>query len=177
MISLARKNLLHEKFRFLISIGGVAFSVMLILIILALYRGWNEKLGRYVEGVDADVWVLQNGASDMFHSTSLFSLTLLDQMKKIEGVERVDPLIGRRLPVEKEVAETMIIMMGYNTETGSGGPFEINEGTTPEKGEVVLDETTAKKLRVRVGEKLEIVEKEFMVAGISRGGNVVTFQY
>lgn len=88
MISLARKNLLREKLRFLISVGGVAFSVMLILVLLGLYRGWNEKLGRYIEGVDADVWVLQKGASDMFHSTSIVQDSLLQELVNLTSTRR-----------------------------------------------------------------------------------------
>jgi putative ABC transport system permease protein len=177
MISLARKNLLHEKFRFMISVGGVAFSVLLIIIILALYRGWNQKLGRYVENVDADVWVLQKGAMDMFHSTSLFPIALLDQLKEIEGVESVNPLIGRRIPIEKGDREAMTIMMGYDTVTGAGGPQEIVKGGLPKKGEVVIDEASAKKLGLDVGDEFEIVDQTWNISGLSRGGNVVTFQY
>ncbi len=177
MISLARKNLLHEKLRFLISVGGVAFAVLLILIILALYRGWNEKLGRYVEGVNADVWVLQKGAADMFHSTSLFSASLLDQLRNIADVKSVDPLIGRRIPVENGDREAMLIVMGYDTETGKGGPLEIIKGTTPTKKEIIIDEATAKNLNVDIGDTLTIVDADFDISGISRGGNVVTFQY
>lgn len=177
MISVARKNLLHEKGRFFISVGGVAFSVMLILIILALYRGWNEKLGRYVEGVNADVWVLQQGAADMFHSTSIFSASFLDQLKDIDGVRAVNALIGRRVPVKNSNREAMLIVMGYDTTTGAGGPLEMLKGATPKKGEVVLDEATTKKLALDIGDSLDIVGDTFTISGISRGGNVVTFQY
>lgn len=168
---------MHEKLRFLISVGGVAFSVMLILIILALYRGWNEKLGRYVEGVDADAWVLQQGAADMFHSTSIFPETLLGELRSIEGVERIDPMIGRRMPIEGYEKEAMTIIMGYDTTTGAGGPMELARGEYPEKGEIVIDEGLADKIGRGIGDTLEIVEKEFVISGISRGGNVVTFQY
>ena len=150
---------------------------MLILMILALYRGWNEKLGRYVEDVDADVWVLQAGAADMFHSTSIFPLALVDELKTIDGVERADPLIGRRVPVENTGHEAMTIIMGYNTETGAGGPMEIVKGQTPKKGEIIIDEGLAKKIERGIGDTMTIVDREFNVSGISRGGNVVTFQY
>ncbi|MBI3120381.1 MAG: FtsX-like permease family protein [Candidatus Kerfeldbacteria bacterium] len=176
-ISIARKNLLNEKLRLLISVGGVAFSVMLILIILALYRGWNEKLGRYVEEVDADVWVLQNGASDMFHSTSIFPVTLLDQLQTIDGIERVDALIGRRLPVKNGDIEAMMILLGYDPETGVGGPLEIVNGSTPTSGEIIIDEVLAGKFGLNVGDPIEIMDRTLTISGISRGGNVVTFQY
>lgn len=70
-ISIARKNLFHEKTRFMISVGGIAFAVMLTLILLGLYRGWNEKTSEYVSMSKADIWVVQNGVKDMSHSISL----------------------------------------------------------------------------------------------------------
>src|SRR3990170_6431262 len=48
MLLVARKNLLTERTRLAISVGGVALSVFLIGILLSLYRGWNEKVGEYV---------------------------------------------------------------------------------------------------------------------------------
>lgn len=35
MVSIAFKNLFHEKTRFIISVGGVAFAILLILILKA----------------------------------------------------------------------------------------------------------------------------------------------
>ena len=73
MISLARKNLYAEKTRLLISVGGVAFSVLLILVLLSLYQGWQTLIASYVNGVKADVWVMQEGTVDMFQMTKLVS--------------------------------------------------------------------------------------------------------
>lgn len=39
MVSIARKNLFHEKGRLVISVGGVAFSTMLIMILIGVYYG------------------------------------------------------------------------------------------------------------------------------------------
>ena len=41
MVPLARRNLLAEKGRFAMSAIGVAFAVLLILIVVSLYRGWS----------------------------------------------------------------------------------------------------------------------------------------
>ena len=70
MVSIARRNLLQERTRLLISVGGVAFSVMLILILAGLYGGWKVRVTAYIDRVQADLWVAQDGASDMFHSGS-----------------------------------------------------------------------------------------------------------
>jgi hypothetical protein len=48
MVPVARKNLFAEKGRFAMSVGGVAFAVLLILIVVSLYRGWSSTGSIYV---------------------------------------------------------------------------------------------------------------------------------
>src|SRR4030042_764620 len=71
MLLVARKNLLTERTRLAISVGGVALSVFLIGILLSLYRGWDEKVGEYVEAVPADLWVASDGATDFIYAASV----------------------------------------------------------------------------------------------------------
>jgi len=56
-VSIARENLFAEPFRFAISVGGVAFSVVLILLLLGLYTGWLNKITAFIDSVDTDLWV------------------------------------------------------------------------------------------------------------------------
>jgi hypothetical protein len=39
MVDLARKNLLHDKLRFLITVSGVAFAVTLVFVQVGLFLG------------------------------------------------------------------------------------------------------------------------------------------
>ena len=43
MVSLARKNLLHDRMRFLITVSGVAFAVTLVLVQVGLFMGLLDK--------------------------------------------------------------------------------------------------------------------------------------
>lgn len=177
-ISIARKNLFQEKTRLLISVGGVAFSVMLILILLGLYRGWNEKLTRYVEEVNADVWVLQKGAADMFHSTSLFPNTTAEQIREIRGVEEVSLMVGRQISFMLNNQDAHLIVMGYDTTTGVGGPTEIIEGNNiPRSGEIIIDEVFMNAKDLNLGDTINIHDNQYNIVGISTGGNLVSFQY
>ena len=63
MLLVARKNLFSEHTRLLISVGGVALSVFLISLLLSLYRGWDEKVGGFVENTNVDIWVGSIGTS------------------------------------------------------------------------------------------------------------------
>ena len=57
MLLVARKNLFSERIRLGISVGGVALSVFLIICLLSLYRGWNDRVGGFVDEVDVDIWI------------------------------------------------------------------------------------------------------------------------
>lgn len=178
MISVARKNLLHEKGRFFISTGGVAFSVMLILILLGLYRGWDEKLTEYVTTVDADLWVVQRGAADMFHSPSIITDVNTERIRTNEDVEDVAKLYGVRVGFDLNGEEAHLMIMGYDTARGVGGPKKVIEGkSVPNDGEIIIDEVFAFKQNLNLNDKLTILDKTFRIAGISTGGNLVSFQY
>ena len=71
MLFIARKNLFSERTRLAISVGGIALSVFLIGILLSLFRGWNQKVGEYVEVVPADLWVAAEGATDFIQAASV----------------------------------------------------------------------------------------------------------
>ena len=43
MVSLARKNLLHDRLRFVITVSGVAFAVTLVLVQVGLFMGLLDK--------------------------------------------------------------------------------------------------------------------------------------
>ena len=97
MFFLARKNLLADRTRLALSIGGVAFSVLLILIVGGLYRGWQTKLTMYLDSLQADLWVGQAGSADTSHSMSFLPATLKADIQQVPGVSGVDAFIAARL--------------------------------------------------------------------------------
>ena len=57
MVSLARKNLLHDRLRFAITVAGVAFAVTLVLVQVGLFMGLLAKATVTIEHASADIWV------------------------------------------------------------------------------------------------------------------------
>lgn len=178
MVPLARKNLFTEKIRFAISVGGVAFSVLLILVISGLYRGWNEMISFYIESIPTDLWVVQKGTSDMFHGASILPENLRDEIKKIEGVREVDKLLGRQVAFDLGGKEVVIFLFGFDVEKKLGGPLRMVEGKAePGEKEIIIDRVFAKNNNLVVGDQLDIAGFPFKVVGISEGGNVVVSQF
>lgn len=177
-ISLAQKNLFHEPARLVISISGVTFAVFLILVLLALYRGWSETLSEYIYNVDADIWVMQEGAIDMSHSISLLPNATRDQLQGIEGVASVEGLVGNRVMLDLDSGELTTRVMGFNTDSNIGGPADIVAGeSVPDAGEIIIDQIVRKNHDIDIGETMTIKDTDFTVVGIASGGPLFQQSY
>ena len=97
MVPVARRNLFAEKGRFAMSVGGVAFAVLLILIVVSLYRGWSATGSIYTK-LPGEVWIAQAGTSDPFHSTSLLPAGRAAELRRVPGVVAVSRSIRGTSP-------------------------------------------------------------------------------
>jgi len=181
MLLVSRKNLFSERIRLAISVGGVALSVFLIGILLSLYRGWDEKVGDYVERVPADLWVASEGATDFINAASALPESAGTLLGLLPEVETVSPLIVRPLALTKEGDDPdndfEIQMVGYDPAIGLGGPLAIVEGKSPPgPGEVVVDIQTSKRYGVDIGDRLVRGAESLTVVGKSSGGDFVFAQ-
>lgn len=177
-ISLARKNIFHEPIRLLISVGGVTFAIFLILVLMALYRGWSETLSQYIYNVDADIWVMQEGAIDMSHSISLMPNATRDQLLAVEGVTSAEGLVGNRVMLDLATGELTSRVMGFNTTTNIGGPADMIEGkAVPESGEIIIDQIVRKNHGLDIGDTMTIKETDFTIIGIASGGPLFQQSY
>ena len=178
MINIALKNLFQEKTRLIISVGGVAFSVLLILILQGLYQGWSQRMGDYIRNLPADLWVGQEGSRDMFHSVSILSLNDQEKIRQIEGVADVTSFSGRQMKLYINGKEAPTFVVGYDTSASFGGPVRVVEGkSAPEDGEIIVDRVFSKNKKIKIGGTLPIASENFKVVGISEGGNLVLYQY
>lgn len=179
MTGIAWRNLVREKTRLVISVGGVAFAVMLILLLQGLYTGVNEEAARYLRSVEADVWVGQAGTRGGFgHSVSVLPRELAEQVALIDGAGEVAPLLGRPVVVTGEGREADVLLMGFDPGTGIGGPPNVVDGdATPGPGEVILDHVFASEEGFAIGDVLEVSGQQLRVSGIGSGGNSLITQY
>jgi putative ABC transport system permease protein len=195
MLLVARKNLFAERTRLAISVGGVALSVLLITLLLALYRGWDEKVGGFVEDSTVDVWIASEGAKDFLAAASLLPIDdpgqqgqqVRDALDNDEGIERWSPLIVRQMEGvkveiteeggEKVGKEMNLQFIGYDLESGLGGPLKIVDGEgNPGADQVVVDEALRKRYGVDVGDTVKAGGKNWEVIGVSSGGDFVATQ-
>jgi putative ABC transport system permease protein len=193
MLLVARKNLFSERTRLLISVGGVALSVFLISLLLSLYRGWDEKVGGFVEKSNVDLWLGSEGAEDFLTAASLLPTEgkEADQAKDyLDGYPSIDkwsPLIVRLMQgvrvqrvsntQEKVGSKIDLHLIGFDPNTRLGGPIEVIEGRdTPGPGEVIIDEKLSDRYGFALGDTLRAGGRDWKVVGKSTGGDFIATQ-
>jgi putative ABC transport system permease protein len=173
MFFLASKNLFEQPLRFSFSVLGVGLSVMLILVMWAILEGILGQAGAYVRNTDAQVWVVQKGFTDIYHGFSVVPSRLEEPLEQIPGVRSASAITGARSEVPTpEGGETAVTVLGYDTETGVGGPWDYaTEPVVPESEQVVIDETFANSAGLDVGDSLELPDRPRQIVALSAGTN------
>jgi putative ABC transport system permease protein len=177
--SIAWKNLVRERARLAIAVGGVAFAVVLILLLRGLYVGFMTQATAYIRGVDADVWVAQaDTPGDFFHSVSLQPLQTGDRLAEVPGVEQVTPLVGRPIVFAREGRDLDLFLLGVDPANPVAGPPGAEQGkAVPGPGEIVIDRVFAGNSGIGLGDTVELNGVPLTVAGVARGGNSVIAQF
>lgn len=178
-VDIAWRNLAGERGRLAISVGGVAFAVLLILLVRGLYSGFTEQATAYVRSVDADVWVAQEGTpGDFFHGVSIIPTATAAELRRVSGVARVTPLLGRPVVTTLGGEATDLFLLGVDTDSGVGGPTGRVEGKRiPGRGELVVDRVFARSNDVSIGDRVPLHGLTLTVTGIASGGNAIISQF
>ena len=177
MLLVTRKNLFSERTRLAISVGGVALSVLLITFLLSLYRGWNDKVGGFVENVEADIWIAREGTTDFLAAGSILPVERVEELSTLSAVERASPLIVRPMTAANDGTEMDVQLVGYDPQSAMGGPVRIKEGKeSPGPGEVIVDEALSHRYGAGIGDTIGAAGRDWTVVGKSSGGDFVASQ-
>lgn len=177
MLLVARKNLFSERTRLAISVGGVTLSVLLITFLLSLFRGWNEKVGGFVDDVEADIWIAREGTTDFITAGSILPVGASERLSTLSAVDRWSPLVVRPMTATKDGSEMDVQLVGYDPRSGMGGPLRIEEGKgVPGAGEVIVDEALSRRFGVDIGDSIGAGGRDWRVVGKSSGGDFVARQ-
>jgi len=173
MIPLAQRNLMHDKVRLTVTLTGVVFAVVLIVVELGLFVGFTVTTSSIIDKSKVDLWIVSRG-TPYIEQGAVFSERKLYQVLATPGVARADKYIVHFSNWKTHGgAEEGIQIVGFNPYSGIGGPWNVVEGNiedlkTPDA--VMVDEIYKKKLGVsRVGEIFEINGRRARVVGFTRG--------
>jgi putative ABC transport system permease protein len=162
-------NLAHRPLRSLISIVAIALEVTLILLIVGLSIGMLNDSRQRQLGIGADVIVLPPGSSAMVGITGAPApIKVADIIRKQPHVTAVAPVLMQLSTAGNVEVIFGIDLKTYDSVTGGfrylkGGPF-----LGPE--DALVDDIYAQSHSVKPGDKIEILNHIFRVAGIVEHG-------
>ncbi len=168
-VPVARRNLLAEKARLAMSVGGVAFAVLLILVVGSLYRGWSAAGGLFEE-LPGDVWLAQAGTSDPLRTTSFLPADRIDELAGLPGVRAVVPVYARRVSLDPEDASLNVYFLSLDVPAPDRWPDEARR-FLPAEGSIVVDSVFADEAGVSVGDAVDVLGRRLVVERIEPGGN------
>ncbi len=168
-VPLARKNLLHEKGKLLLSVLGIAAALTLIVLLMGFREGLYATLTAYVDSMDADLVVAQSGVKGFFASNSAIPAGIHDEIDAASGAADTGHILVADVIFTQGTIKTPVLLVGYNPTTGIGGPWALSEGRGVEAGdEVALDLWLAQRNGVAVGDEIEVLGRPFTVVGLTR---------
>lgn len=180
MARLAYRNLFQNKVRLLISVGGVALALLLILVLDAIFTGSERQLVAYINNAEADLFVSQEGVRNLHMSSSWMPASIVAEVEAVTGVESVTPILYISNMLVSGDERRPVYVIGLPPEPAAGKPWNVSEGVSvPGSGEAVIDRGAAQEGGVQMGDAVEIAGEAFRVAGLSEGTaslvNSITF--
>jgi putative ABC transport system permease protein len=173
--TLASRNLFHDRLRFVATMIGIVFSVVLVMVQMGLYLGFGDMVTKMIDHADADLWVMRRGTK-CFEDPSLIDARKEAAYQAVAGVASVEPLvIGFSDWHMADGAITPVFIVGSNLGRQGPGlkPWDVAEGSVQslsQRDAVAVDRTYHERLGISgLGAKAEIRGHNVKVAALTDG--------
>ncbi|MBI2955210.1 MAG: ABC transporter permease [Chloroflexi bacterium] len=169
MVPIAWRNLFADRLRLAISVGGVALSIMLVLLLNGFLTGMNQQITAYIDNTPADYYVSQKGVANLQGAGSIISRSNLQKVESVEGVRAAMPVFTQYVILDIHGKKVTTFLVGYEPARG-GGPWSITEGrAVNDDDEMVIDRVLARRHGLALGEEMDVLGKRFRIVGLSDG--------
>jgi len=173
MVSLARKNLLHDRLRFVITVAGVAFAVTLVLVQVGLFMGLLDKATVTIQHASADIWVTSKETPNVDFAHT-FPETRALRVRGLAGVARADNLIVQFMNIQLPTgAEEGCLVYGLEDFAAWNLPWQVEAGDVRDlkRGDYVFMDRSAERRfgPFAIGEHREIFGRRFRIVGSTLG--------
>lgn len=174
MIYLAFRNMFQNKTRLALSTGGVALALLLIFALDAIFSGVERQITAYIRSSGADIFVAQAGVRNLHMASSAIPTSTVVEVQNIKGVQTVTPILYLTNVVVIKDVRNLAYIIGLPENAAAGGPWKVSKGQRmPGPGEAIIDRQIAEKSGVGLGDPVEILGRQFTVAGLSEETNTL----
>lgn len=130
ILTLAFRNLFHDRIRLAVTLVGILFSIVLVAIQLGMYLGSSRMITDMIERSNADLWITAFDAKSFEEGGILLTSRERHQALATPGVKDVIPLVVSFAEWRKpEGGSTRVVVVGTDAEDGGLAPWSLVEGT------------------------------------------------
>jgi putative ABC transport system permease protein len=173
-LTLALRNLFHDRLRFIATLIGIVFSVVLVLVQMGLYSGFGRMVTMMIDHAATDLWVVSRGTNSM-EDISQFDSGIRDKVLAIDGVAEAVPLVigfsDWHLPEGGE--RTPVFIVGSDPKHRGLEPWNVVEGAAKDLSApdaVAVDRSYYDRLGISgMGSTAEINQRKVKVAVVTDG--------
>lgn len=173
MPPLARRNLFHDKVRLTVTLTGIVFAVVLIVVELGLFVGFTETTSSLIDHSGTDLWVTSRHVPYVELGVP-FTERKLYQVRAVPGVLDAEKIIIRWTDWKRpDGRQESVQIVGLNPDADVLRPWNLTAGSVEDLKKpdaVIMDDIYKEKLGVtRVGELFEIRGHRARVVGFTHG--------
>lgn len=170
---LAYRNLFHDRLRFIATIVGIIFSVVLVTVQMGLYVGFRRMVTTMIDHSPADLWIMPAGTK-CFEDPSLLDDRQRFRALAVDGVAEAAPLVigyaQWRLPGG---TTTPVFIVGSELQGFGLRPWSLVGGRLDDlsiPGAVAIDQSYFERLGVSAtGANAEIRDQKVQVMAVTKG--------
>jgi len=173
VMTLASRNLFHDRLRFIATLVGIVFSVVLVMIQMGLFLGFGRMVTTMIDHANADLWVIPKGAK-CFEDPSLLDLKLREKVAAVDGVASVVPLVIGFSDWRLDSGEmNPVFVIGTDLKEGVLSPWNVVDGDVhalSQSGGVAVDRSYFDRLGIKgLGATAEIRGRRVKVVALTDG--------
>jgi putative ABC transport system permease protein len=174
ILTLAFRNLVHDRVRLAVTLVGILFSIVLVAVQLGLYLGASKMITANIDRANADLWITLYGAKSFEDGGMLLTPRERHQALATPGVKSVIPLVVKFAEWRKPAGgSTRVVVVGSDAEDGGLAPWDLVKGSwedikAPEA--VAVDRTYLNELGIKgVGDTAQIQTGRIRVRALTDG--------
>jgi putative ABC transport system permease protein len=173
VFTIAFRNLFYDRLRFIATVIGIVFSIVLVTVQMGLYLGFGRTVTTMIDHASADLWIVPRGTKS-FEDPSLLEVRERYRALSINDVTEAIPVVIGFADWRMSSGETTpVFIVGSDLRSGGLQPWNLVEGQIEAllaPRAVAVDRSYFDRLGISgIGATAEIRQQPVRVAAVTSG--------
>ena len=166
-VPLARRQLRAERGKLVLAVIGVALSVALVGLLLALRAGFAKQVSLFENNAGASVYVGGKGARNLLVTDSVVPAGLSSRIEQAVPGTNAAPITGSLEMLTLHARKAATFVVGFDP-GALGEPWKLRTGRAPARlGEITADRIWAARHGLHIGDRVPVRGVPLRIVGIT----------